>query len=127
MRSIRVNIEDFDSTVKKESESSNPLFVLFFGTEKSETNASWCSDCVIADPLIRKVLSSVPNAVLIEAPVGLRDEWKGNTTHPYRRHAQFDVPAIPTLYKWSLSGPGDRLVEEECASVEGLTAFVQSA
>lgn len=99
MKSVRVNIENFDAEVNKAVETGNPVFVLFFGTEAPETSESWCPDCVIADPLIRKVILPVKDAILLEAAVGLRDEWKGNTTHPYR--VRFNVPAIPTLYKWS--------------------------
>ncbi|ORZ13078.1 hypothetical protein BCR42DRAFT_355321 [Absidia repens] len=121
----RVSTEDFDSQVEKALQNEqNNVFVVFFGTELDETNESWCPDCVIADPLIRKSLLNVPNAVLIEAPVGVRDEWKGNTSHPYR--VKFDVPAIPTLYKWSKAGPGARLVEEEAADINKLNAFVQN-
>ena len=75
------------------------MFVLFFGTEVPETSESWCPDCVIADPLIRKAISPIENAILLEAPVGARNEWKGNTTHPYR--VRFGLSAIPTLFKWT--------------------------
>ncbi|SAM09621.1 hypothetical protein [Absidia glauca] len=122
---IRVSSEEFDSKVQQAvQDEQNNVFVVFFGTEMDETNESWCPDCVIADPLIRKSLLAVPNAVLIEAPVGLRDEWKGNTTHPYR--VKYNVPAIPTLYNWSKAGPGARLVEEEAADLAKLQAFVQN-
>ncbi|KAI8344799.1 hypothetical protein BC941DRAFT_409638 [Chlamydoabsidia padenii] len=122
---IRVSTEDFDTQVEKVIQNEqNKVFVLFFGTEMDETNESWCPDCVIADPLIRKSLLTVPNAVLIEAPVGSRDQWKGNTSHPYR--VKFGVPALPTLYHWSKAGPGASLVEEEAADINKLNAFVQN-
>ncbi|KAI9304102.1 hypothetical protein BJ944DRAFT_267351 [Cunninghamella echinulata] len=122
---VRVDTSSFENEVSKALENEqNKVFVLFFGTELAETNESWCSDCVIADPLIRKALIPIPNAVLIEAPVGGRNEWKGNNTHPYR--VKYDVPAIPTLYKWSKSGPGARLVEEEAADINKLNSFVQN-
>ncbi|KAK4510545.1 uncharacterized protein ATC70_004976 [Mucor velutinosus] len=122
MKSVRVNIENFDQEVSKAVETGNPVFVLFFGTETPETSESWCPDCVIADPLVRKAIIPVQNAILLEAPVGARNEWKGNTTHPYR--VRFNVPAIPTLFKWSAAGPGEKLVEEECADVNKLAKFV---
>ncbi|KAF7724100.1 Thioredoxin domain-containing protein 17 [Apophysomyces ossiformis] len=124
MKAIRVSIEDFDKTIKEQVVGDNKVFVLFFGTEMPETSESWCPDCVIADPVVRKAVSSVSNSVLIEAAVGLRNDWKGNTTHPYR--VRFNVPAIPTLYKWTANGPGERLVEEECADSAKLEAFVQN-
>ncbi|KAI7873711.1 uncharacterized protein EV154DRAFT_556142 [Mucor mucedo] len=125
MKSVRVNnVEDFDAQVNKAVESGNPVFVLFFGTEEAETSESWCPDCVIADPLVRKALLQVKDSILLEAPVGSRNEWKGNTTHPYR--VRFNVPALPTLYKWSAAGAGETLVEEDCADYEKLTKFVQN-
>jgi len=99
MKSVRVNIENFDQEVNKAVETGNPVFVLFFGTETPETSESWCPDCVIADPLVRKAIIPIQNAILLEAPVGARNDWKGNTSHPYR--VRFNVPAIPTLFKWS--------------------------
>ncbi|KAG2192646.1 hypothetical protein INT46_001104 [Mucor plumbeus] len=122
MKSVRVNIENFDAEINKAVETGNPVFVLFFGTETPETSESWCPDCVIADPLVRKAIIPVKDAILLEAPVGARNEWKGNTTHPYR--VRFNVPAIPTLFKWSAAGPGEKLVEEECADADKLAKFV---
>ncbi|GAA5816505.1 hypothetical protein MFLAVUS_010034 [Mucor flavus] len=125
MKSVRINnIEDFDIQVKAALETGNPVFVLFFGTADAETSESWCPDCVIADPLVRKAVLQVKDSILLEAPVGGRDEWKGNTTHPYR--VRFSVPAIPTLYKWSTAGPGECLVEEDCADYAKLLKFVEN-
>ncbi|KAI8645628.1 hypothetical protein BD408DRAFT_411268 [Parasitella parasitica] len=122
MKSVRVNTESFDQEVDKAIKSGSPVFVLFFGTETPETSESWCPDCVIADPLVRRAIIPVKDAILIEAPVGDRNEWKGNSTHIYR--TRFGVPAIPTLFKWSAAGPGEKLVEEECADIIKLTKFV---
>lgn len=104
MKAVRVNeIDNFDKQVQEAVNESSSVYVVFFGTETPETSESWCPDCVIADPLIRKaILTHAPSdAVLLEAPVGLRGDWKGNTSHPYRTRKDFDLPAIPTLYKWS--------------------------
>ncbi|KAI9487361.1 MAG: hypothetical protein EXX96DRAFT_552851 [Benjaminiella poitrasii] len=123
MKAVRVNeIEQFEPEVKKALETGNPVFVLFFGTELPETSESWCPDCVIADPLVRKAVMNVKDSILIEAPVGNRNDWKGNTTHPYR--VRYQVPAIPTLFKWTAEGPGDKLVEEDCADATKLAQFV---
>jgi thiol-disulfide isomerase/thioredoxin len=96
---IRVTVDDFEQTVAQQLAATPKVFVLFFGSEEAATGQSWCPDCVIADPLIRQAISKVSDAVLIEAPVGLRDAWKGNPTHPYR--VKYNVPALPTLYHWS--------------------------
>lgn len=101
MKAIRTSLENFDATVQQALREYKPVFVLFFGTEVPETSESWCPDCVIADPLIRKAIltHASASAALIEAPVGHRNEWKGNTGHPYR--TRFGLSAIPTLFRWS--------------------------
>lgn len=99
---IRVTVDDFEPTVAQKL-ATHKVFVLFFGSEEAATGQSWCPDCVIADPLIRRAILQVPDAVLIEAPVGLRDAWKGNPSHPYR--VKYNVPALPTLYQWSKVSP----------------------
>ncbi|ORE04926.1 DUF953-domain-containing protein [Rhizopus microsporus var. microsporus] len=124
MKGVRVSLENFDEKLNESVATGNPVFVLFFGTEVPETSESWCPDCVIADPLIRKAISPIENAILLEAPVGARNEWKGNTTHPYR--VRFGLSAIPTLFKWTKEGPGARLVEEDCADIEKLNEFVRN-
>ncbi|KAI8364785.1 uncharacterized protein BYT42DRAFT_524067 [Radiomyces spectabilis] len=121
MKFTRVNIEDFDDQVKQALDNYKKVFVLFFGSEEPDTHESWCPDCVIADPLIRKSALPVADAILLEAPVGHRGDWKGNASHPYR--VRFQVPAIPTLYKWSTNGPGESLVEEACADPAKLESF----
>ncbi|KAI7898127.1 uncharacterized protein BX663DRAFT_525809 [Cokeromyces recurvatus] len=122
MKVIRVSeSENFETEVKKAVETGNPVFVLFYGNELPETSESWCPDCVIADPLIRKSVMAVKDSILVEAPVGYRNDWKGNTSHPYR--VRYQVPAIPTLYKWTMNGPGDMLVENDCADVTKLAQF----
>lgn len=50
------------------------------------------------------------DAILVEAPVGDRNAWKGNASHPYR--VRFNVPAIPTLVKWS------KVEEKNCSHVK---------
>ncbi|KAI9347054.1 thioredoxin fold domain-containing protein [Pilaira anomala] len=125
MKSIRVsNIDEFDAQIKSAVETGNPVFALFFGTDEPETSESWCPDCVIADPLVRKAVLQVKDSILVEAAVGGRSEWKGNAANPYR--VRYNVPAIPTLFKWSTAGPGDSLVEDDCADYEKLIKFVEN-
>ncbi|KAI8997500.1 hypothetical protein BDB01DRAFT_771335 [Pilobolus umbonatus] len=124
MKSIRMNaINELDNAVNKAVNTGKPVFVLFFGTELPETSQSWCPDCVIADPLIRKALSD-KDVILLEVPVGNRDEWKGKPDHPYR--VKYQIPAIPTLCKWTANGRGNMLVEDDCADWDRLEQFVSS-
>ena len=69
---------------------SNKTFVFYFGTEDNK-GKSWCSDCVIGNPLVRNAIVKL-NCTLIEVPVGEKAAWK-DKTHPLRP----DISAIPTL------------------------------
>jgi hypothetical protein len=72
------NISAFDSdltTLLTTSPAGTRVFVNVFGTETPETNnQSWCPDCVIADPLIRKWVGKcqAEQVILVEAPAGDR-------------------------------------------------------
>ncbi|KAI9294748.1 hypothetical protein K502DRAFT_304537, partial [Neoconidiobolus thromboides FSU 785] len=126
MKAIRINnIVDFDNTLNQilSEENYTKLFTLFFGTELSETDESWCPDCVIADPKIRKYANQVENCILLECPVGDRNSYKGNAKHHYKIHTEVNLKAIPTLIEWTQHGPGKRLIEEECADDDKLKAF----
>jgi len=127
MKAIRVPIDEFDQTLKETVAQNDNVFVLFFGTEDPDkNNESWCPDCVIADPLVRKWVKKVPDSVLLEAPVGTRSEWKLNSTHIYRTNPDIALKAIPTLIRWTKNGPDGRLVEEECGDPAKLETFVNA-
>ena len=99
---------------------------MFIGSENPGTGESWCSDCVIADPIIRAGVREVAGATLIECPVGDREVYKNNAEHPYRVHADIALTAIPTLVAWTPDGPGARLVEEECHDQDAVSALYAS-
>ena len=98
------------------------VFLLFFGSEVPETGASWCPDCVMADPVIRGTLAQVTTRPvhLVECPVGERAVYKGNADHPYRRDPRIALQRIPTLIRWEGGRELGRLVESECLSPEAL-------
>lgn len=98
IKSIRVsNIVEFDTQIKCAIEAGNPVLALFFfGTNEPETSDSWCSDCGIANSIVRKAIQ-VKKYILIEAAAGGRSEWKSNAANLYR--VCYNVPAIPTLFK----------------------------
>jgi len=128
MKIVRVaNPDEFDSTMDSLKDTINagtPVFVCLFGSEDPKTGESWCPDCVIADPLIRKQLGKVKNAILVECPVGERSIYKGNPNHPYRLHPQIKLTAIPTLLHWTSNGPQASLVEEELANENNILEMV---
>jgi hypothetical protein len=110
-----------DRVVQAQSEA---LF-LFFGSEDPATGASWCPDCVTADPVLRATIAATAPAVPVyECPVGLRSAWKGNLAHPYRVHPAFHLARIPTLIRFQCGLDIGRLVEASCADAAAVRAFL---
>ena len=72
--------------------TSKALFVLF--------SSDWCPDCKEGDPIVEEVLSERKNCILLHCDVGDRAGYK-SLDHPYRKHAQIKLTAIPTLMKWN--------------------------
>mmetsp|Transcript_11165 Transcript_11165/g.18242 ORF Transcript_11165/g.18242 Transcript_11165/m.18242 type:complete len:148 (-) Transcript_11165:68-511(-) len=103
------------------------VFVLFTGN-KDASGLSWCGDCRVADPIIRRVLKRLPSELkIVVVPVGDRSTYK-TSGHPYRTDKKIRLTAIPTLIPWSSKGPiNKRLVEGQIADEELLqellTAF----
>ncbi|KAI8323953.1 hypothetical protein GQ54DRAFT_285471 [Martensiomyces pterosporus] len=127
MKCVRVNDpSEFDAKVADALQKSNSVFVLFFGREVSETNESWCPDCVIADPTVRKVVNTVENSILLEVPVDRKSDVS-SPANIFRTREDIRLGAIPTLLKWTAAGPGSRLVEDECFEEENIVKFVNSS
>ncbi|KAK9764675.1 hypothetical protein K7432_007635 [Basidiobolus ranarum] len=129
MRAVRVqNPQEFDQKLNEQLKNdAQHVFVLFFGTEDPSTNESWCPDCVIADPAIRRAVSKIPDSVLLECPAD-RQTWKfGSEPHPYKAREDIKLERLPTLMRWGKEGVISRLVEEDCAKPELLEKFVNEA
>ncbi|KAI3662528.1 hypothetical protein MP638_000638 [Amoeboaphelidium occidentale] len=116
--------EDFKATLN-ELNNEKQLYVVFFGSEDPETKESWCPDCVVSDPVIRRKIASIEGSVLVECPVGLRSEWKGKTDHPYKVNPLLRITNIPTLLRWVNGKPTGKLVEGECLDTEKLQRLCQ--
>ncbi|KAL7752234.1 hypothetical protein RI367_002279 [Sorochytrium milnesiophthora] len=132
MKIVRVQSSDeFESKLQElaSTEGIKKVFVLLFGSEKNDTNESWCPDCVILDPKIRKALLKQPDhntIALAEVPVGDRDKWR-NKDNFYRTHPKLKLEAVPTLVRWD----GDsntvlerQLAESDCADEAKLESFI---
>lgn len=99
---------------------------LFFGSEDPTTGASWCPDCVIADPILRRACTTLrPDLVLYECPVGLRSDWKNQPQHPFRLHPTTRLARIPTLLFLEHGAERGRLVEGDCAQPAIVEAFLK--
>lgn len=101
--------------------------LLFFGSEAEDTGASWCPDCVTADPVLRLAIhTQAPGVTCHECPVGERAAWKGVADHPYRIHPRLRVARIPTLIRFRDGCEIGRLVEADCADPATVAAFLGS-
>ena len=109
---IEVHVEGLDNYKKAADEHKGKvIFVLFSGSTDSEGN-NWCPDCVAADPVIQKCLSSAPDdAVFIHCGVGDRTFWK-DQTNSFRTDPELKLKSVPTLI---VLGKSQRLEEEQCA------------
>jgi Eukaryotic protein of unknown function (DUF953) len=98
---------------------------LVFGAEDPGTGASWCKDCVVADPVLRAAIARLrPGLRVYECPVPTRDEWKGNAAHPYRTHPGLRIERIPTLVLMGGGREQGRLVETDCRDPARVAAFL---
>ncbi|KAJ1877167.1 hypothetical protein LPJ66_012161, partial [Kickxella alabastrina] len=101
MKCVRVvDPADFDNLVNAAVDESSAVFVLFFGRESPDTNLSWCPDCVIADPEVRRAVSSVENSILLEVPIDRKSDIQ-SPFNVFRDRADTKVERIPTLLRWT--------------------------
>ena len=118
---------DLLSVLTRMQRASGEALLLFFGSEDPETGASWCPDCVTADPVLRATIHRErPDLTLYECPVGLRSAWKSVADHPYRVHPDLHVARIPTIIRFAAGCEIGRLVEADCANAEVVSAFLTS-
>ncbi|XP_065181103.1 thioredoxin domain-containing protein 17-like [Sycon ciliatum] len=115
-------VEDYLSAVETHK-AAPQVFGLFCGGTDPATGASWCPDCVTADPVIASELPKVAKAgaVLIHVDVGGRDAWK-DKQNAYRTHPQLKLTSVPTLL---LHGTPKRLTEEQCAKASHIAMLAE--
>lgn len=116
---------DVAASLTTATASGESALYLFFGSEDPTTGESWCPDCVIADPVLRRACTSLrPDLVLYECPVGARSAWKNQPEHPFRLHPILRLARIPTLVFLERGLERGRLVEADCAKPTVVEAFL---
>jgi hypothetical protein len=116
---------EVEAALAQTAASGGAALFLFFGAEDPATGQSWCPDCVIADPVLRRACTSLrPDLILYECPVGTRSDWKNQSNHPYRLHPTTRLARIPTLLFVEHGLERGRLVEGDCAKPEVVAAFL---
>ena len=105
--------------------SGGEALFLFFGSENPQTGESWCPDCVVADPVVRKaIIAARKDLTVYECPVGERADWKNQPGHPYRTTPAFRIARIPTLVHLKGGVEVGRLVEADLAVPTTVAAFL---
>mmetsp|Transcript_7829 Transcript_7829/g.8962 ORF Transcript_7829/g.8962 Transcript_7829/m.8962 type:complete len:148 (-) Transcript_7829:141-584(-) len=132
--------EQFDALMveweKEADELKCHIYVLVQGAKDAD-GASWCGDCVTAEPVIFAALAQLKEDVmLVECPVG-RNKYKGiecadgacylnkGSKHPYKTHKELGLTAVPTLFRWAKGKAVSKLVEGHCSDPAAVAAFFQ--
>jgi len=104
-----------------EQHKGSVVFAMFSGS-KDASGTNWCPDCVVAEPVVAKVVKTAPaDAVFIHCGVGQRDFWKdqGNI---FRKDPKLLLKSVPTLLK---IGTPRRLEEAQCADESLVQMFFE--
>ncbi|XP_043574447.1 thioredoxin domain-containing protein 17 [Chiloscyllium plagiosum] len=103
-----LEVSGYDEFMKAvDANKENTIFAYFTGSKDAQ-GVSWCPDCVTAEPVVRGLLSELPEgSVFIYCQVGDRPYWK-DLKNEFR--TVLKVNAVPTLMKY---GTSQRLVESE--------------
>lgn len=123
----KVEVEGFDAfveQVEKFKSSGKDIFVLFSGSKDPNSGKSWCSDCVVAEPVVKGALDKAPeDAVFIYVSVGGRDFWR-DRNNVFRADFRTKLKSVPTLMKFG--GP-QRLEEEQCTKADMVEMLFEDA
>jgi len=120
------SVQELRPVLTRAQAERGSALLLFFGSEDPQTGASWCPDCVTADPVLRAAcVRERPDLVLYECPVGQRADWKNQPAHPYRTDPDTRIQRIPTLILIEDGCERGRLVEADCAKPEAVAAFLK--
>ena len=77
-------VEAFKAAFDEKVASGDKFVVIMTGTINEETGESWCPDCVVAKPHIQRIIDAAAGQRAFIKGIVTRDEWRGNTGHPYR-------------------------------------------
>ncbi|XP_066492422.1 thioredoxin domain-containing protein 17 [Tiliqua scincoides] len=104
---------DFERAAREQQRLGRRVFAYFSGDKDPASGASWCPDCVRAEPVVRAELPHLPEgSAFVYCQVGSRAEWK-DPDNEFRKRLR--LSAVPTLLKY---GTPQKLVEEECLKAE---------
>lgn len=100
-------------------------FLHFSGAVDAATGASWCGDCIEAEPVLRAAFAAAAAErplLIVYVPL-VRAEFKGVASH-WARAAPFGVARIPTLARWGRTKVTAALIEDECKDGAAVAALL---
>nr|CAB3267395.1 thioredoxin domain-containing protein 17-like [Phallusia mammillata] len=108
-------VQGFDEFLSKvtELDKQNKVILCMFCGDKDASGNSWCPDCVVKEPVVRKALGDVPNAenvAFVYCSVGGREYWK-DRSNQFRTDKNLKLTGVPTLMIWGR--PNEKLVEDQ--------------
>ncbi|CAI5445244.1 unnamed protein product [Caenorhabditis angaria] len=116
--------EAFQETLKSIG-AGKRIVALFTGSKSLITGQSWCPDCVVADPIIEKVINSQEIQSLdvhfIIVFVGNREVWKSPDS-PFRTDPKLKLTCIPTLLE--VNQKAKRLLDSQVANANLVHDFL---
>ncbi|XP_053130846.1 thioredoxin domain-containing protein 17 [Hemicordylus capensis] len=116
MRGLEISVQgfaEFERAARQQQKEGRCVFAYFSGSKDPENGASWCPDCVKAEPIVRAELPNLPEcSVFIYCQVGDRTYWK-DPNNEFRK--KLKLMGVPTLLKY---GTPQKLVEEECLKLD---------
>jgi thiol-disulfide isomerase/thioredoxin len=78
MKLVRLDYPTWQSHIVQLQQTHHTLYLYFFGTEETDTGASWCPDCRDADPVIKQFVQTLGDEegrVVVHLPAGTRPEY----------------------------------------------------
>ena len=96
--------EDYESFVAEfdKQVASGDKFIVYNTGAKNQCDMdgncfSWCPDCDIARPSIKKFLDANAKRTVLIGVVMTKEEWVGVKTHPYKVHPLIKAAGVPSM------------------------------
>ncbi|RNA10276.1 thioredoxin domain-containing 17-like [Brachionus plicatilis] len=111
-QSVFYSLKELKTYLNSIESVNRSIFILFTGNKDLPNEQSWCPDCNVADPVVKKCLEFLSeDSEFITCFVGDRPTWK-NPQNEFRTDRDIQLKCIPTLVQWKKNKV---LKEDQCA------------
>ena len=116
--------DKFTEAFQQAASTGDKFIVIFTGSIKEETNESWCPDCVVAKPIIQKLVDAGSRPIL--KGIVTREEWRGNASHPYKANPVYQAAGVPSVILYEGDGALHRVDDlNDFANEEMMALFLE--